>query len=228
MDNKYFYVYIIVNNINGKKYIGKRICKCKIEEDNYMGSGLALKRAKDKYGIDNFTKIILKVCKTEKEASEIEKQLILLTNATKSEDYYNIAEGGNGGNTRAGYSDKEMDEYKKKQGEWERTNECKNKISQALAGRKLSQETRDKMSKMAKNRTSALNSMSKQSVIVFDGETIIKPSKREIVEYMKDKYGIKGVDAWFRAEIPNKVKHKVAFCGYVNSEEYKQFLLTNK
>ena len=39
------YVYEITNLINGKKYIGKRSCKCSIEEDKYMGSGKLLKKA---------------------------------------------------------------------------------------------------------------------------------------------------------------------------------------
>lgn len=30
------YVYEITNMINGKKYIGKIICNCLIEEDKYM------------------------------------------------------------------------------------------------------------------------------------------------------------------------------------------------
>jgi hypothetical protein len=45
-----YYVYEITNLINGKKYIGKRACKCDIEEDVYMGSSKVLKEAIRKYG----------------------------------------------------------------------------------------------------------------------------------------------------------------------------------
>ena len=39
------YVYEITNLVNDKKYIGKRSCKCPIEDDKYMGSGYALKKS---------------------------------------------------------------------------------------------------------------------------------------------------------------------------------------
>ncbi|MBV4427146.1 hypothetical protein [Clostridium tyrobutyricum] len=38
------YVYEITNNINNKKYIGKRTCDCPIEKDKYMGSGVLIIR----------------------------------------------------------------------------------------------------------------------------------------------------------------------------------------
>lgn len=91
------YVYLIVNNINNKKYIGKRSCSCPIEQDNYMGSGIALKQAQKKYGIDNFTKHILLVCDTEEQAYIEEEKAIELSGADVNPQYYNIARGGFGG-----------------------------------------------------------------------------------------------------------------------------------
>ena len=46
------YVYEITNNINGKKYIGKRSTHTSIDKDNYLGSGIAIKKAIEKYGKD--------------------------------------------------------------------------------------------------------------------------------------------------------------------------------
>ena len=93
------YVYEITNLINGKKYIGKRSCECPIEEDKYMGSGIAITRSIKKYGKDNFIKEIIEVCSSEKDAFERERFWISYYNAVDSKKYYNIKDGGEG-NTR--------------------------------------------------------------------------------------------------------------------------------
>ena len=49
------YIYKITNKTNGKWYIGSHEGYRK----NYMGSGVALNNAYQKYGIENFTKEIL-------------------------------------------------------------------------------------------------------------------------------------------------------------------------
>lgn len=89
-----FYVYEITNNINGKKYIGKRKCSCNIEDDCYMGSGAALTLAKKKYGGHNFSKKIIEVCNTEDDAYKREEYWINHFNAVESDEYYNLIEGG--------------------------------------------------------------------------------------------------------------------------------------
>ena len=90
------YVYEITNLINGKKYIGKRSCHCPIEEDKYMGSGLSIKKAISKYGIDNFKKIIIKTFSSSDEAYRFEENIIEQLNAYKDPMYYNISGGGKG------------------------------------------------------------------------------------------------------------------------------------
>ena len=93
------YVYEITNLVNGKKYIGKRSCKCAIEEDKYMGSGILISKSIKKYGKENFRKDILETCNSEEMAFEREKYWIKHYNAVESREFYNIKDGGEG-NTR--------------------------------------------------------------------------------------------------------------------------------
>ena len=95
-----YYIYEIKNKINGKSYIGQRKCpKNKEPEiDRYMGSGTYLSRAKEKYGIENFEKKIIAICETSKNADILEKIFIALYRAEGKAEY-NIADGGDGGNT---------------------------------------------------------------------------------------------------------------------------------
>ena len=94
-----YYIYMIENLINNKKYIGKRICRCDIEHDKYLGSGKILKQAIQKYGKENFRKTILEICSTKDELNNKEKYWIKHFDACNSDLFYNIAEGGDGGNT---------------------------------------------------------------------------------------------------------------------------------
>ena len=90
------YVYEITNLTNGRKYIGKRSCKCPIEKDKYMGSSELISLAIEKYGICNFRKDIIYICNNEDEAYSKEKEYIKEKNANNNRGYYNISEGGNG------------------------------------------------------------------------------------------------------------------------------------
>lgn len=56
INNKYYYLYTIVNNINGHFYIG--IHTSTRIPDSYIGSGKRLHIAYEKYGVGNFTKYI--------------------------------------------------------------------------------------------------------------------------------------------------------------------------
>lgn len=86
----YYTIYKVTNNINGKFYIGKH--QTKNLQDNYLGSGIAIKQAIRKYGRKNFTKEILYIFNTENEMNLKEKEIVLL-----SEQSYNLTLGGRGG-----------------------------------------------------------------------------------------------------------------------------------
>ena len=87
-------IYITTNKINNKKYIGVDTQNNK----HYFGSGIAIKLAIKKYGIENFTKEIIEDSNDDKYLFEREKYWINYYNADKSKDFYNISYGGKGGN----------------------------------------------------------------------------------------------------------------------------------
>jgi hypothetical protein len=87
-------IYKITNKINGKVYIGKH--QTTDLEDDYMGSGKLLRRAQEKYGIENFEKQILHAFDSEEEMNSKEKELVT-EEFCLLEHTYNLCEGGKGG-----------------------------------------------------------------------------------------------------------------------------------
>lgn len=117
---KQYYIYRTTNLINGKMYIGQHYGKL---NDSYLGSGTLLKKALDKYGRNNFKKEILEICNNYEDLNLAERKWITRFNAVKSNQYYNIAEGGFNSNPCAGLS-KEKEENRRK------------KLSNAVKGNK--------------------------------------------------------------------------------------------
>ena len=162
------YIYQITNNINGKIYIGKRSCKCDINNDKYFGSGIHLKSAIKKYGKQNFTKNIIDICDSSEMAYELEA-LIVDEDFIKRSDTYNICIGGKGvgiGKSHPNFGKTFSDETKQKisdnhvgmigKNHSEETrlkisnnNAMKGKIGKLchMFGKHHSDETREKMSK---------------------------------------------------------------------------------
>ena len=64
------YIYKITNKINGKIYIGKH--STDNLNDGYIGSGVVLKQAIKKYGVENFTKEIIEFCDKEVELGDFD------------------------------------------------------------------------------------------------------------------------------------------------------------
>jgi group I intron endonuclease len=96
------YIYKTVNLLNGRVYIGK---KSKPEFDkNYYGSGIALRQAIKKYGKENFEVSVIKWATTIQELNQFEIELIALY---ETESHcYNIAKGGDGGDTTSTHPNK--------------------------------------------------------------------------------------------------------------------------
>lgn len=89
------HIYLTTNNVNGRKYVGMTNGNNK----DYIGSGVLIKQAIWKYGKENFTKQILMECETEEELREAEEFFISELNAVEDQSFYNLHEGGRGGDT---------------------------------------------------------------------------------------------------------------------------------
>ena len=164
-------IYRITNMINGKKYIGKH--STTDVYDGYFGSGIAIKQAINKYGIDNFKKEIICYCNNEEELKEMEKYHIK-KEGTFSKGY-NLTLGGEGilGYKHTEDSIRKASDSRKRY--YEENPEMREKISEMAKkrvgklnpfyGRKLSQEHIDKLTVSRVKAITGVNNPSARSVI---------------------------------------------------------------
>lgn len=100
----YGFIYLIENKTTGRKYIGRKFLtkagyktvkgkrkKLRLESDwkTYYGSSPNLKKDIDEFGVENFKRTILKLCKTRGECNYFEAKMIFETDAILDESYYN-------------------------------------------------------------------------------------------------------------------------------------------
>lgn len=91
MDKTYFLIYKITNLINGMIYIGRH--KTKNKDDDYMGSGIWLKKSQEKYGLDKFKKEIIFECQSEEDMIKLESEIVDELFVSRI-DTYNLIVGG--------------------------------------------------------------------------------------------------------------------------------------
>lgn len=94
IEEPYGFIYITVNMVNGKRYIGQR--KFSKGWKSYLGSGKAFKEAVKKYGICNFVRDIVAIAYNKEGLDKLEIEFIRNHNASDNRDYYNICHGGSG------------------------------------------------------------------------------------------------------------------------------------
>ena len=90
---KYYTVYKTTNLINNKIYVGLHATSN--INDNYLGSGVFLKKAIKKYGYQNFKKEILHVFENKKDMINKEKEIVNEEFILRK-DTYNMSKGGYG------------------------------------------------------------------------------------------------------------------------------------
>lgn len=137
---QYGFIYMTRNKINGKLYIGqhKRTMDITdIDDSWYLGSGVLLQKAIQKYGEENFERTILYECKSADELNYMEEVFIGYYNAVDDEQFYNIAKGGSGtGGLK--FSEESIEKMRK---------------SHLGQSRPMSEEQKRKLSEIAKNRS---------------------------------------------------------------------------
>ena len=97
-----FYFYKITNQINGKYYFG--VHSTNNIDDGYMGSGVALKRAYKKYGIENFSKEILHYFDNADDMYSFEEEYVNV-DLVNNPECYNMVIGGRSKRTSTHLSD---------------------------------------------------------------------------------------------------------------------------
>jgi group I intron endonuclease len=139
----YGIVYKTTNLINGKTYIGQTT---RLKASNYIGSGVLLKKAIEKYSKINFKKEIICECKDKDQLDRMERLYISLLKPD-----YNIE---NGGNTVGKISEKTKKSLSISHKGLKLSQETKDKISKANKGKKRSKEQIEKISKSLKGKSS--------------------------------------------------------------------------
>ncbi|CAB4125517.1 GIY-YIG nuclease superfamily [uncultured Caudovirales phage] len=199
------FIYKTTNLINGKYYIGKYAGK----RSTYLGSGIHLKSAVEKYGRKNFKRIVIEECTSLKELSDREKYWIELFDAVNDPRSYNLTEGGQGGFshiTKAHYADNLDKKYGKtiKQPPNAITSECLQEYVVTIDGVSRILTGMDSVSKY-------LGIERSQVYKYFDLEKPKKGYKHESLSvdtYTKSFYSIDGIIYQTSKEVCDK--HKVS------------------
>jgi hypothetical protein len=104
IDNYIGFVYIIVNTVTNRKYVGKKLFwssktkqvnkkkkRYKVPSDwqEYYGSNDVLKKDIETIGKENFTRTIIHLCKSKGECSYLEAKEQFVRNVIESDEFYN-------------------------------------------------------------------------------------------------------------------------------------------
>lgn len=177
---KYYYVYKITNTINGKIYVGKH--STDNLDDEYMGSGVVLHQAYQKYGLECFKKEVIQFYTNNVELNQGEIFWIARFNSTNPEIGYNLTYGGDGG-TPTEEARRKMSEAAKGRPAPNKgvpmSEEQKQKISETMKGRHLSEEHRRKVSEGNKGKPRSEETKRKMSE-AHKGKPLSEETKQKL------------------------------------------------
>ena len=206
------YIYLTTNLINGKVYVGKH--KSSHYDKNYIGSGTILNKAIKKYGKNNFSCEILYKANSLEELNLKEIEFISLYKQLYKNSCYNVATGGDGGDTISNKTFEEKEKFIEKMTIINRercsSEEFKNKISVSNKARYSNISEREKQSKRIKEAWTDTELRKKQSekikeyysahkkdnsylnkkcVFMLDGKILTFNSIKDLRAFLLEEYG---------------------------------------
>lgn len=190
MDKHYGFIYLTIDLKNGKGYVGQhKIRNQKTLDPEYIGSGKRIKYILKSNGNDKsrFHRQILCFCEYKEELDEKEKEYIDFFDAIESENFYNYAEGGEGGDTMAGFNEEQKEEFSKKM------SEVTSGENNGMYGKHHKEESIKKMSEVKKGEKNPMYGQhrSEEFVKKVSGEknylakSIYSPELNTVFTYMK-------------------------------------------
>jgi len=212
-ENKYHYLYKIINVKTGEFYTGKR--SNKKYTDGYSGSGLRIKAQIKKYGTSKYIKYITRFFCTEQDVYNYEENKVT-TNTIKNKLCLNLDVGGRGCMTGRKHSDETKKKMSKSQKGKVMSEESRLKMSLAWVGRVVSEETKLKMSKSTMGNKHSDETKKKMSESQ-KGKVISDETRRKISESQKGKV----------ISEETRLKISKSNMGRVHSDETKQKMSDN-
>lgn len=210
------YVYKTTNTYNGKVYIGKH--RAEVHEPLYLGSGHILLKAIRAYGKEAFTNELIYAADTEEDLDAMETACIAYYKLAYGDNCYNLAAGGEGGDTLKYASPEKREEFIGKMTQINRercgTEEFRQNTSRHTTLRYQDPEVRNRQAAKTRITWSDLELKQQQAertkqwhklrtnydylgdkcYIVFHGQIVNFPTVKKCIAYLKKTYNFVPTD----------------------------------
>lgn len=216
-----YYIYRIINIINGHDYIGKRKYQKKDpSEDGYLGSGELIKKAVNKYGKSNFKKEILEDNIHGEYEASLEEIKWIKNFRSKGQAYYNISPGGENLSIHSEISKEELNNYylhisEKIKENWIKTPEKKRSLRNKNMSRGWSERSEKDKEEYSKKRSEI-----QKRVYSEYSEAHKKEINEKRIKSLKEMHSLRSEE--FKSEINKKISESLKKYNKNISEDKKR------